>query len=89
MFYSITEEDFGRFEDVLSRKQIRTMGNGEEEPETSVTILQYESVEGKTKPVYVYASYPLKFLHPTHMVQPGHDTCVTVRAFDLDRVFFI
>ncbi|DBA01367.1 TPA: hypothetical protein N0F65_001606 [Lagenidium giganteum] len=40
-------------------------------------ILKYERVEGKTTATMVYATYPLKFLHPQRSIRSGHDTCVT------------
>lgn len=41
--------------------------------------LAYARVCQRTTPQYVYASYPLKFLHPRCMAHPGFDTAVTVR----------
>lgn len=40
--------------------------------------LKYERVEGKTTPTHVYATYPLKFLHPRGTVRQGYDTFITV-----------
>lgn len=41
--------------------------------------LKYECVQGKTAATYVYATYPLKFLHPRRTVRQGFDTFITVR----------
>lgn len=40
--------------------------------------LTYERVEGTTTPTHVYATYPLKFLHPRGTVRQGYDTFITV-----------
>lgn len=42
--------------------------------------LTYECVEGKTAATRVYATYPLKFLHPRGAVRQGYDTFITVRT---------
>ncbi|TDH68456.1 hypothetical protein CCR75_000129 [Bremia lactucae] len=39
--------------------------------------LKYELVQGRTTPTYVYATYPLKFLHPRRSVHQGFDACIT------------
>jgi hypothetical protein len=40
--------------------------------------LKYELVDGQTAATYVYATYPLKFLHPRGTVRQGFGTYVTV-----------
>uniref|UniRef100_M4BNI9 Urease accessory protein UreD n=1 Tax=Hyaloperonospora arabidopsidis (strain Emoy2) TaxID=559515 RepID=M4BNI9_HYAAE len=39
--------------------------------------LRYEVVEGRTAATYVYATYPLKFLHPRHTIHQDFDTYIT------------
>ncbi|KAH7488636.1 hypothetical protein KRP22_008728 [Phytophthora ramorum] len=39
--------------------------------------LKYEVVEGRTTATYVYATYPLKFLHPRRTIHQGFDTYIT------------
>lgn len=54
----------------------------EEEPENKGSyargMLKYELVEGHTAATYVFATYPLKFLHPRRAVRQGFDTFITV-----------
>lgn len=40
--------------------------------------LKYELVDGQTAATYVYATYPLKFLHPRGTIRQGFGTYVTV-----------
>jgi urease accessory protein UreH len=42
--------------------------------------LKYEVVEGRTNATHVYATYPLKFLHPRRTIHQGFDTYITVHA---------
>ncbi|CAI5722513.1 hypothetical protein KXD40_004448 [Peronospora effusa] len=39
--------------------------------------LKYEAVEGRTAATYVYATYPLKFLHPRRTIDQNFDTYIT------------
>lgn len=39
--------------------------------------LKYEVVEGRTTATHVYATYPLKFLHPRRTIHQGFDTYIT------------
>ncbi|KAE9047951.1 hypothetical protein PR003_g918 [Phytophthora rubi] len=39
--------------------------------------LKYEVVEGRTTATHVYATYPLKFLHPQRAIHQGFDTSIT------------
>lgn len=45
--------------------------------------LRYERVEGATAATRVFATYPLKFLHPRGAVRQGFDTFLTVRLSPL------
>ncbi|KAF4323237.1 hypothetical protein BBO99_00003035 [Phytophthora kernoviae] len=40
--------------------------------------LKYNVVEGQTTATHVYATYPLKFLHPRRTIHQGFDTYITV-----------
>ncbi|KAG7400753.1 hypothetical protein PHYBOEH_004559 [Phytophthora boehmeriae] len=39
--------------------------------------LKYDVVEGRTTATHVYATYPLKFLHPRRTIHQGFDTYIT------------
>ncbi|CAH0475589.1 unnamed protein product [Peronospora belbahrii] len=39
--------------------------------------LKYEVVEGRTTATYVYATYPVKFLHPRRIINQRFDTYIT------------
>ena len=48
--------------------------------------LKYEVVEGRTAATHVYATYPLKFLHPRRTIHQDFDTYITVRQLCCDYV---
>ncbi|KAG6580360.1 Urease accessory protein UreD [Phytophthora cinnamomi] len=52
--------------DALNPSESRTTGK-----------LKYEVVEGRTTATHVYATYPLKFLHPQRTIHQGFDTAIT------------
>ncbi|KAF1776266.1 Casein kinase II, regulatory subunit, beta-sheet [Phytophthora cactorum] len=43
--------------------------------------LKYELVEGCTTATHVYATYPLKFLHPRRTIHQSFDTYITVQRY--------
>ncbi|KAI9912254.1 hypothetical protein PsorP6_009331 [Peronosclerospora sorghi] len=45
--------------------------------EKATGTLKYEVVQGRTSATLVYATYPLKFLHPLRTIHPSIDTYVT------------
>eukprot|EP00644_Phytophthora_capsici_P011072 jgi/Phyca11/506147/fgenesh2_kg.PHYCAscaffold_18_\ len=54
------------------------MGESTLPSETQITgKLKYELVEGCTTATHVYATYPLKFLHPRRTIHQGFDTYIT------------
>lgn len=67
-----------------SEEEMATQLVMEAEPENKGNyargMLKYELVEGRTAATYVFATYPLKFLHPRRAVQQGFDTFITVSA---------
>lgn len=55
------------------------MGESTDASESRTTgKLKYEVVEGRTTATHVYATYPLKFLHPQRTIHQGFDTSITV-----------
>lgn len=52
---------------------------GRADAPTTTGKLKYELVDGQTTATYVYATYPLKFLHPRGTIRQGFGTYVTVR----------